>query len=336
MENEVAVIMPDAAPEYALALLKQYGLAPLNDTAILGIGAGMPPTIGCNGTRFVVKENGESKMLNRLTLDVAVIDAKEPFDKKWYATAYNPDSAEAPDCMSEDGIRPTPGCKLQQSETCATCPQNQFGSGVDAQGNPGKGKDCSDRKRLAVFAAGKAFRLDIMPSALKGWGEYIRQQLNPRGIDVRTCITTIGFAENASYPQYTFKFGGMLPQEQLPAVLSKIGTPEVRQIIDVVNSPQQALTHKPDTGQAEAQAVLAEREAKAAAEKAEAEKAEKKRLADEKKAAAAAAKKGVTTSDDDFGSLGGGMGTQTAQTEATGAAGKPSEADLAKALDLDL
>jgi hypothetical protein len=353
MSTEIAVI-PDRAPDYALALLAQYGLKPLNDLAIAGIGAGMPPSINCKGTRFQLNYSGESILLKSLEIGVVIVAAKDAMTKRFYAGAYNPDAeATAPDCYSINGTSPSQDSKLKQCETCASCPQNQFGSGKDAAGNPGKGKACGDRKVLAIYvASGKpelpeVWQFEITPAALKNFGTYVRQQLSPRGLDLRTVVTTIGFDESASFPQYTFTFGGMVPNEMLGKVLGTIASPEVKAIVEPSGSGvvQQVAHQEVAQGQPDNSAAIAAEQARVAAEKAEADKkaaaAEKKRLADEKKAAdKAAADAAKNAGGVELGGFGGGFGevagSPAADTTGMSTSGTPTDTALASALGLDL
>jgi hypothetical protein len=352
MSTEIAVI-PDRAPDYALALLAQYGLKPLNDLAIAGIGAGMPPSINCKGTRFQLNYSGESILLKSLEIGVVIVAAKDAMTKRFYAGAYNPDAeATAPDCYSINGTSPSPDSKLKQCETCASCPQNQFGSGKDAAGNPGKGKACGDRKVLAIYvASGKpelpeVWQFEITPAALKNFGTYVRQQLSPRGLDLRTVVTTIGFDESASFPQYTFTFGGMVPNEMLGKVLGTIASPEVKAIVEPSGSGvvQQQITGNTveEAKVVDNSATIAAEQARVAAEKAATDKAEKKRIADEKKAAdKAAADAAKNAGGVELGGFGGGFGEVAGSpaAEVAGSAtgsGTPTDTALASALGLDL
>ena len=68
--------------------------------------------------------------------------------RQFYAQPVGGDEEEVPepDCASSDGIKPDEG-KNRQSELCATCSKDQYGS--DIQGGPGKG--CRRQIRLYVL-----------------------------------------------------------------------------------------------------------------------------------------------------------------------------------------
>lgn len=199
--------------------------------------AGLPqgggfPMIGINGTRFVVKADGASTPLNTLEIAVVLLSAKPNLDKTYYASKYNPNEAEAksPDCFSKDGIKPDPSATLKQCESCAGCPMNQFGSGTDQNGNPGKGKACSDTKMLAIFANNGVYGFKVTPSSLKAFGHYVKET-SRRGVDLSTAITVIGFDPNFSFPVLTFNFGGFLGEDQVNQIQELKGSAEVADII---------------------------------------------------------------------------------------------------------
>ena len=204
-----------------------------NDVFAAGIqtSAGFP-TIGCKGTRFVVKSDGEETVLPTVEIAVVLISAKQNLDKTYYASKYDPNATEAksPDCFSKDGIRPDASATMKQCESCAGCAMNQFGSGIDASGNPGKGKACADTKMLAIFANNGVYGFKLTPSSLKAFGHYVKET-SRRGVDLSTAITVIGFDPNFSYPVFTFNFGGFLGEEQVGKIQALKGSPEVADII---------------------------------------------------------------------------------------------------------
>ena len=276
MSQELANI---ERPSYLAALLAANpSLATVNDDAGSGIGGGLPSTIGFKGTRFVVKENGIETVLNTLELHAIVLKGKPNLEKKWFAAKYvEGQEPTAPDCFSLDGIKPDPSAKLKQCESCAGCANNVFGSGTNAQGEPGKGKACADSKVIAIFANKGIYRFPIPPASLGAWKTHCNQ-LSAHGVPLPTAITVIGFDADASFPKATFRFGGMLNEQQVNAIIPKIDSPEVAEII---GGGVKLVENKP----AAASNVASIDEAKVKKEKEEAEKKEKAKAEKEKKAA---------------------------------------------------
>lgn len=240
MSTAIATI-PANLPAHVSSLFAQLGH--LNKEAAegigIGIGIGMHPFIKLSGTRFVLVKDGEEKTVKSLELKVVVLRAKQGFEKRYYAEAYDPNAGEAkaPDCHSSDGIKPAAGCSNPQNASCAGCPQNQFGSGVNQNGEPTKGKACSDRKQLAVLYPNpdtkelEVYGLSLPPASLKAFGAYVNL-LTTNNIPLPAAFTTIGFDEKASYPVLTFSFGGVMGEKEAAQVIPMIDGPEVKAIID--------------------------------------------------------------------------------------------------------
>ena len=190
------------------------------------------PSIRLKGTRFAVVSDGSETVLPSTEISVILISAKSNLDKAFYATAYDPNNTEikAPDCFSKDGVKPDPSATLKQCDSCAGCPQNQFGSGRNQAGQPTAGKACSDTKMLAIFANNGIYGFKIPPASLKGFGHYVKET-SRRGVDLSTGITVIGFDPNMSYPVLTFNFGGFLAEEQVTKIAAMKGSPEVADIV---------------------------------------------------------------------------------------------------------
>lgn len=305
MANEIAV-----KPEQlsALQLLIQSNpelaqkLAALQAAATSGISGGGPPILSCKSTRFVVKEDGTATPLCYpsdypvpelqgqpiAVVPAIVLGAKDGFEKAWYATKFKDgEEPAAPDCWSADGVKPDASSTLKQCESCAGCQHNQFGSGTDANGDPGKGKACPDKKVLAVYFSPKVYKLTVMPTALKGWKQYCKD-LSAMGVFLPTAITKISFAKDKNFPSYEFSFGGLLNEAQVKSVLEKLDSAEVKEILSGYTAP--AVAQLPASGGSDdAAAKAAEAAAAKAAEKA-AKDAEKAAKAAEKKAADEAAK----------------------------------------------
>lgn len=185
-----------------------------------------PATIALNGTRFIVREGGNETTLNQLELQAVIMKSKPNVDKIWYATKFVPgQEAQKPDCSSSNGQTPDAGCPLPQATACAGCPQNVFGTGTDASGNPTKGKACQDSKSLALFANGKVYRMKIPAMSLKNLGAYARL-LQTNNLPAEAVITTIGFDPAFSFPVLTFTFGGVLDGAQYAKLQSRMGEAE--------------------------------------------------------------------------------------------------------------
>ena len=333
--SNLDLMIPDRTtiPSYILdpTLAKQA-----NDEAAAGISTGMPPRVKLSMKQFkLVDAAGEetlfppSKMIigpdENSYLPVVVLRAKKPLQKAWYATAYNPnEDGKQPDCFSTDGERPDPTSLAVQSDLCATCPHNQFGSAVDQSGNAMKGKACADSKILAVFVPGsrkvetdpKIYQFKLPPASLKNFGMYVKQ-LSSAGIPLGTAQTLVGFDMTKENPVLIFKFGGFLPEASLPKLSELAALPETEDIIGGFNAPAlpaPPVTQKlnaPDPAGVDFAAVQeaqakADAEAKAKADEAAAAKSKAEKAAATKAAKAKAAAEAKAKADAEAAAQGGG------------------------------
>lgn len=160
------------------------------------------PVLSIRGKMFRARLGGEESVLTKdRELQVILVAARPHVSKRYYDSAYQAGSVEAPACASLDGKTPTQGDR-KQSTSCATCPHNVFGS-------KGKGKACNDYKRVIVLPLvnGKPVNtpcvLDIpatslrTPKELRGGtdkmlAEYLGA-LSRHQIDPTTVVSTISF-----------------------------------------------------------------------------------------------------------------------------------------------
>jgi hypothetical protein len=260
MSNAISTI-PTNLPAHISSLFAQLGH--LNAEASAGISTGMYPIIKLSGTRFVLVKDGEEKTVKSLELKVVILRAKQGFEKRYYAEAYDPNSTEAksPDCYSLNGVYPEAGCVNPQNTACAGCAMNQFGTGKDASGNPGKGKACSDRKLLAVLYPNpdtktlEVYGLSLPPASLKAFGAYVNT-LTANNVPMPAAFTLIGFDEKSSYPVLTFSFGGVLGDKEAGTVIPMIESAEVKAIIDAKSPAVSPVAPAQAAKQVEAQAPV--------------------------------------------------------------------------------
>lgn len=305
---------PALSNEVPAHILASQNRAALLEEFMAGITGGTAvPTIRCSGTRFVFKRpNEDDETFAGLELPLVALRAKPQISKKWYATKFvQGQEPAAPDCFSNDGITPDPSSKLKQCTTCAGCPQNEWGSGTNASGEPGKGKACADIKEIAVYVDKKGiFSLPLMPTALNRWKDYCKK-LGAHGRTPADVITVVGFDPDVSFPSFTFNYMGDIPAQAYPKLQALMNSDEVLAIVDRAGTST-ALGYSGEAAKQierkdDGAAVAAEAAKNAEAEKKKAAAEEKKRLAEEKKKAeeAKAAEEAASQSSMDLG-LGGG------------------------------
>lgn len=173
-----------------------------------------------DGDREKILREIDGEMQPAPYIDVVILDVGPSADRKlnakvWYAKAFvEGDEPAAPDCSSDDGIAPRADSKNKQSDNCATCPKNVWGTGKE-----GKGRECGDSKRLAVATADNLnapMLLTVPAASLGGFNEYLNWLLK-KGVDVcYATVTRIGFDYDAAHPKLTFKAIGWVSEDPTP------------------------------------------------------------------------------------------------------------------------
>jgi hypothetical protein len=85
------------------------------------------------------------------TADVRVLAAIG--ERSWYPEAFDADVAQVPACYALDSDEYHPDSTDPQSETCAECKWNKWGTAVNSRGVPAKGKACREGARIIVVPA---------------------------------------------------------------------------------------------------------------------------------------------------------------------------------------
>ena len=188
----------------------------LSDTARAlagGVGGG-GKSISIKGGVFRLVAGGkEIAAVDDRFLDVVIVKAAPKNSRVFYAGKYDKDApATAPDCWSNDGELPDASAKDKQGVNCATCPQNQAGSG---QANS---RACRYQRRIAVVLAndvgGDVMRM-VVPAAsifgkeegdkrpLQAYARYLAVQSPP--INPEQVVTRMRFDTAAESPKLFFQ-----------------------------------------------------------------------------------------------------------------------------------
>lgn len=204
-----AVIPFDQEQETLPSIYGDY-LSDLDDLAA-GISSGFA-VVSFRGKAWRVKWQGEETLIRDKKkepvrkLSAIIVGVSPALSKTFYEGAYEPGSTDNPDCASADGIRPDPGVPNRQSDLCANCPNNQFGSQITASGS--KAKACSDHKRLAIVPAadvrneafGGPMLLRIPPASLQNLVAYVNL-LKTHRVPPFAVVTEISFDPEAEFPK---------------------------------------------------------------------------------------------------------------------------------------
>lgn len=190
--------------------------------------------ISTNKSRFSVVRSGEEPVVIKdgknpvAELPVIVLAANPGVYKSYYKAKYVPGvDPEAPACFSSDGVKPSNSSAEKQSNSCATCKHNVFGSRISETGK--KAKNCSDSKRILVVSpsdvSGEVYLMNISATALKGWNTYVKM-LARNSAYTQTVVTNLSCTD-AEFPQLQFDYASTLEEAVINVVLARLDEPEI-------------------------------------------------------------------------------------------------------------
>lgn len=234
MSKDVVAFEAASLPAHLASL---FGGAAASDLTA-NVGSGGFPFLSIKGKVWTIVRGKDDRTVvtnadgdPRSSIEAVVIKANPHLSKVYYARGYEEGSDAKPDCYSADGIAPAADSEAPQAKKCAVCPHNQWGSKVTEQG--GKGKACSDSRRIAVAPVGQIndpMLVRVPAASLRPLAEY-GSALMKKGIPYQAVVTKIGFDPEAASPKLTFKFVGFLTPEQAQQVKTVMDTDIVNQII---------------------------------------------------------------------------------------------------------
>lgn len=196
------------------------------------------PVISIKGKVFHIQRGDERTLITKpgeddpaASLEVVIVKANPNRSKVFYSSGYQEGSVEKPTCYSNNGIAPEADAQEPQASKCAVCPHNQWGSRVTDNG--GKGKACSDSRRLAIAtvdAPNDPMLLRVPAASMKAMEEYAKM-LATRGLPYQAVVTKIGFDYSVAHPALTFKGMGMIGDKALLQQIKESGESEIVQQI---------------------------------------------------------------------------------------------------------
>lgn len=104
----------------------------------------------------ILKVDGQPVPNN--TADVRVLAIAG--ERAWYSKEFDADEIQVPDCYALDDVVPHELSKDPQSDVCATCPKNKWGSATK-----GRGKACREGARVIVVPSGTPLDIAQMSTA---------------------------------------------------------------------------------------------------------------------------------------------------------------------------
>ena len=199
------------------------------------------PVMSIKGKVFHISRGGERTLVTKpgeddpaASIEVVIVRANPNRSKVYYASGYQEGSDSKPTCYSNGGIEPEADATEPQAKKCATCTHNQWGSRITDNG--GKGKACSDSRRLAIATLdtpNDPILLRVPAASMKSLEEY-GKILAARGVPPQAVVTKIGFDYSVAHPALTFKPIGLIGDaEQLAEIKTASDGDVAAQIVGI-------------------------------------------------------------------------------------------------------
>lgn len=232
--SEVSVSKQD--PKVPARLAQTIGGLDANDDLSSGVSGGFA-VMSYRGSKWRVKHGGEETLVTNddgeaaPSIQVVLLRANRHISKNYYPGKYVEGSNDTPACWSVDGVRPDAGVPTPQSQTCAACKWNAFGSRMTDDGR--KAKACGDSRRLAIVPMndlsneiyGGPMLLRTPAASLSDLATY-GKAMKAKGYPYNTVVTRVGFDNDAAYPKLTFKPVRILNAQEETQLLELLADPE--------------------------------------------------------------------------------------------------------------
>ncbi|MCE5387959.1 MAG: hypothetical protein K0041_05190 [Acidithiobacillus sp.] len=226
--------VPQSMMDKLMAVSKQ--------AVVKSVGGSYFPRISPARRRFSIVESGlEPEVITGADgkpvdhIDVVILGTNPGEYKTYYADSYDPKAKEkgAPVCFSNNGIAPHPAAKQPQSDKCASCRQNVFGSKITEQGK--KSKACSMSKRLLVVSAddlqGPIYMLNASYMALPGFNAMVGELL-AGGLPLPAVVVRVALDDNVDVPVFTFNPIAVLDEKDLGIVAARLDEQNVKEFVE--------------------------------------------------------------------------------------------------------
>jgi len=171
----------------------------------------------------------------RGSIDIVIVRANANLSKTWYENGWDESNSAPPDCASANGITPDAGVPKKQSNVCATCPRNAWGSAP----NGGKGKACGDHRRLAVVPFtdlpnehfGGPLLLRCPAASLQDMSAF-DARYKAIGYPYFTMGIKISFDPKESYPKFQFAAIRPLTEQEAQIVVQLRDDPRTMRVVN--------------------------------------------------------------------------------------------------------
>jgi len=230
-----------------------------NSDLTAGVSGGFS-VISYRGKVWRIKHQGEERPMMRedgdgarSSIEVIIVKAAPSISKIFYKNGYEDGVSTAPDCWSTNGQTPDPAASAKQSNTCAACPNNAYGSRITEAGK--QAKACSDSRRLAIVPLGDIenellggpMLLRVPATSLKVM-EAFAAKLGAASYPYWTVGIRISFDINEAFPKFVMGPIRTLTVDEIEQVRKLRGDPAQNMLPDprierILNEQLEAVTN---------------------------------------------------------------------------------------------
>jgi len=210
------------------------------------------------GISFITTSGGVMKYRDNPiagnSLEVIVLSS--PVERLYYTSRYDPTNNAPPSCFALGstitGLKPSHLSDSPQSELCETCPKNQWGSAT----NGGKGKACSEKRRLFLMTAdsadsanavslGEVAALRIPVTSVKGYSTYVQTVASTVKRPLAAVVTKVSLVPDPK-TQFKIVFSFVKTIEDIEIIKALIARGE-KETLNAMNNPEVDDTEAPVT-----------------------------------------------------------------------------------------
>jgi hypothetical protein len=135
--------------------------------------------------KLVLPDGSEADALECVIVTIASFNA-------YYDRPYSPDEVFPPACyaksLTTDNMKPAENSPDKQSESCATCPMDEYGSSIT-----GRGKACKNVRLLTVVPVGSSdmWTIAVPPTSIKNLDKYVNGLLSRHKVPPTAVVTEV-------------------------------------------------------------------------------------------------------------------------------------------------
>ena len=239
----------------------------LLDGAQVG-GGNRPPRVSIDNGRFTLFVPGGKTIPLGMSMDIVIV-GKNPHMSKLYWGPPGPNgqrifdrsNPKPPVCWSDNGVAPSAGASEPQNSTCSGCPQNVWGSAINALGK--QVKACEDFRKFSCVVKGQPgiYLFEVKAGSFRNWnaftGMLAMQKLEGEGEpDLIDVVIRVSFAGTGILQFEPVAFTSGDPELTRQAL--DVSDDTTKMIVNAIDRPAQAVLPMAEHRAAEARGMPAQ------------------------------------------------------------------------------